>query len=72
MFSKEIFSEKVFELRKQHKLSQLQLGEIVGLTQTAISMIEKAERAVSIEVLDKLADYFGVSTDYLIGRSDVR
>lgn len=72
MFSKEIFSERLFELRKQHRLSQLQLGKIVGLTQTGIAKIEKAERFASIEVLDKLADYFGVSVDYLIGRSDTQ
>jgi transcriptional regulator with XRE-family HTH domain len=72
VFDNKIFSKKLIELRKQHNLSQLQLGKIVGLTQTAISMIEKAERAASIEVLDKLADYFGVSIDYLVGRSDVR
>ena len=70
MFSKEIFSKRLFDLRKQHNLSQFQLGEIVGLTQMAISRVEKAERAVSIEVLYALADYFNVSIDYLIGRSD--
>ena len=71
MFSKEIFSKRLLELRKQHNLSQSQLAEITGLTRSAITMMEKAERAASIEVLDKLADYFGVSLDYLVGRSDM-
>lgn len=70
MFSKEIFSKRLFEIRKQHNLNQLQLGKIVGLTQMAISRIENAERAASIEVLDKLADYFNISLDYLVGRSN--
>lgn len=70
MFDKNIFSQRLRSLRKAKNLNQNQLGQAVGLTQFAISKIERAERAVSIEVICALADYFDISVDYLIGRSD--
>lgn len=70
MFSKKIFAERIHELRMKRKLNQTQLGEIAGISQFAVSKIEKAERAASIEVLYIFADYFDVSLDYLVGRSD--
>ena len=68
MFSKNVFSEKLLELRKANNLTQTQLGEIVGVSYHAIQKIEKSERAASIEVIYALADYFNVSIDYLVGR----
>lgn len=70
MFNKKIFAERIHTLRVHHQLNQTQLGEIVGISQFAVSKIEKGERAVSIEVLCALADYFDVSIDYLVGCSD--
>lgn len=70
MFSQKIFSERFSALRKSAKLNQSQMAETLGITQAAISKIEKGERAASIEVLCALADYFDVSLDYLCGRSD--
>mgnify|MGYP001512534950 FL=1 len=70
MFFQEIFSERLSALRKSAKLNQAQMAEVLGITQAAISKIEKGERAASIEVLCALADYFDVSLDYLCGRSD--
>lgn len=64
------FSQRVFELRKQRKLSQKELGEAVGLSHKAISTIESGSRSTTIEKLVLLADFFGVSTDYLLGRRD--
>ena len=70
MFSKEFFSKRIASLRTQKNLTQQQLAAAVGLKNTAISMIESAQRAASIEVIYALADYFDVSIDYLVGRSD--
>lgn len=70
MFDKIIFAERLHTLRNESKLNQTQLGDIVGISQFAISKIEKGQRAASIEVLCSLADYFNVSLDYLVGRSD--
>ncbi len=70
MFDKNIFSQRLRSLRKGKNLNQNQLGQAVGLTQFAISKIERSERAASIEVICALADYFDISVDYLIGKSD--
>lgn len=70
MFNKNIFAKRLYILRNSSKLNQTQLGEIAGISQFAVSKIEKGQRAASIEVLCALADYFDVSLDYLVGRSD--
>ena len=70
MFSKKNFSERLIELRKARGVSQLALAQALNIGKSAVSMMEKGERAASIEVLYSLADYFDVSLDYLVGRSD--
>ena len=70
MFDKNVFAERLSALRKEKKVSQLQISQHVGVSFHQISKMEKAQRAASIEVLCALADYFDVSLDYLVGRSD--
>ena len=70
MFDKKILSERVLSLRKSANISQKELGTSVGVSYFSIGKIEKGERAASIEVLCALADFFNVSLDYLVGRSD--
>ena len=67
---KQFFSQRVYELRKQRGLSQKELGEIVGLTHKSIRTIESGLSSTSIEKLILLAQFFGVSTDYLLGLRD--
>ena len=57
-------------LRKQKNIKQSELGEMVGLTYTAISDIERGRRTTTIEKLVAIADYFDVSIDYLVGRTN--
>ena len=64
------FSERLSDLRKQRGLSLAALGGILGVTDEAVRLLEKAKRSPSFEVLCALADYFEVSIDYLVGRSD--
>ena len=64
------FSQRIYELRKQRGLSQKELGEAVGLSHKAISTIVSGSRSTTIEKLVLLADFFGVSTDYLLGRRE--
>ena len=47
-----------------------ELGDIIGISDEAIRLMEKSKRSPSFEVLCKLADYFDVSLDYLVGRGD--
>ena len=66
----ELFAYRVKKLRKARKLSQQGLAEVLGLTQTAISGIESGLRGTTIEKLILLAQFFEVSTDYLLGLKD--
>ncbi len=66
----QFFSKRIYNLRKQRGLSQKELGEAVGLSHKAISTIESGARSTTIEKLVLLADFFQVSTDYLLGRND--
>lgn len=58
------------ELRKKKGISQLRLATDLNTTQNTISRYETGEREPGIEELLKIADYFNVSVDYLLGRTD--
>lgn len=58
------------ELRKARGLSQLRLATDLNTTQNTISRYETGEREPGIAELIKIADYFNVSVDYLISRTD--
>lgn len=70
MEKRNIFGERVYQLRKQAQLSQKQLGEVLGLSNRAICTMEGGSRGTTIEKLVLLAEYFHVSTDYLLGITD--
>lgn len=58
------------ELRKERKISQLKLALDLNTTQNTISRYENMERQADYKMLIMFADYFGVSLDYLLGRTD--
>lgn len=64
------FSDRLKQLRHEAKLSQMGLSNIVDITPAAIGHWEAERTEPSLEMLCKLSDYFGVTTDYLLGRSD--
>ena len=59
------------ELRKRRNISQLKLALDLNMNQNTISRYENLEREADYESLIRFADYFDVSLDYLLGRSDV-
>ena len=63
-----MLSEKLKELREEYDLSQAELSEIIGIAQTSIGNYERGERIPDADVLLKYADYFKVSTDWLLDR----
>lgn len=65
-----LIGEKIKELRKNSKITQEQLGNAIGVSKMAISYFEKGKKSPGRESLEKIADYFGVTTDYLLGRSE--
>mgnify|MGYP000833317628 CR=1 FL=1 len=67
---KNSFSARLLECRKSAGMSQKAIADVLGVSDAAVTMMEKAKRAPSFGVLCSLADYFDVSLDYLVGRSD--
>lgn len=63
-----MFGEKLKELRNIHQLTQVDLASILKVTRPAITKYERNERNPDAETLIKIANYFNVSTDYLLGR----
>ena len=59
------------ELRKMRKISQLKLALDLNMNQNTVSRYENMEREADYETLIKIADYFNVSLDYLLGRTDI-
>ncbi|KGG81087.1 hypothetical protein Y919_02725 [Caloranaerobacter azorensis H53214] len=63
---------RIRELRKSYKLTQFELAEKLNIAQSTIGMIETNKREPSNELLVKIANFFNVSIDYLLGRTDIR
>lgn len=59
---------KIRELRKERNLTMKKLGESIGVAESTISLYETGKRQPDNEMLKKIADFFNVSTDYLLGR----
>lgn len=57
-------------LRKQRGISQLKLALDLNMNQNSISRYENKERQADYQTLILFADYFDVSIDYLLGRTD--
>jgi len=66
------FSERLKQLRAEKKVTQRDVALFLDITDRAYQYYEYGSREPSIGVAQKLADYFNVQTDYLIGRSDDR
>ncbi len=58
------------ELRTKRRISQVKLAMDLNMNQNSISRYETGEREADYDTLIAFADYFGVSLDYLLGRTD--
>jgi transcriptional regulator with XRE-family HTH domain len=61
---------RLAQLRKSKKISQLKLAMDLNMNQNSISRYETGEREADYATLIKIADYFNVSIDYLLERTD--
>ena len=61
---------RIRALREDHDLTQKVLGEILSCSQRVYSNYERGDIDIPTGVLIRLADYYGVSVDYLLGRTD--
>ena len=61
---------RIRDLREDHDLTQKQIAQLLGMSQTGYSKYETGENDIPTAVLIKLADYYNTTTDYLLGRTD--
>lgn len=66
------FGYKLASLRKLKNLTRKELAEILSISYPALSNYENNERFPDQEMLITIADYFDVSIDYLLGRTNIR
>ena len=61
---------RIRDLREDHDLKQKEIADYLMCDQSLYSKYERMERPLPLELADKLADYYGVSVDYLLGRTN--
>ncbi len=67
-----IFLNRLRELRIEKRLLQSDIAKIINKSERTVGFYETGERDMGTETLSILADFFDVSIDYLLGKSDVR
>ena len=67
-----MLSEKIAELRMSKNWSQVELARRLSISKQTVSNWENNNIMPSVEMLEKIADTFNVSTDYLLGREKAR
>ncbi len=65
-----MYFRRLRDLREDHDLMQKEVAAILDIQQTVYSRYERGFQTIPVEHLLKLADYYNVSTDYLLGRTD--
>ncbi len=63
-----MFFQKLEDLRIDHDLTQQQVADLLGCNREVYRRYEKGTRTIPIDFLIKLADYYGVSIDYIVER----
>ena len=63
---------RIRDLREDRDLKQKQLADYLMCDQSLYSKYERCERPLPLEFAEKLADFYGVSVDYLLGRTDIK
>jgi len=66
-----LLGDRIKLLRENRELSQLELAKILDVGNSSLSMYESNTRKPDYEVIKKIADYFNVTTDYLLGLTEV-
>ena len=70
MFSKELFGQRISELRKDYGETQAALAEQIGIKKNQVSEIERGNRTTSAERIALICEHYQVSADYLLGLTD--
>ena len=64
--------KRIRDLREDHDLTQHEVAEMLGMSQTGYSKYETGTNDIPTAVLIKLADFYKTSVDYLLGRTNLR
>ena len=62
--------DRIRELREDHDFRQVDIAKRLGMSQTGYSKYETGENDIPTSILIALADIYGVSTDYILNRTD--
>lgn len=65
-----MYFQRLRDLRKDMDMNQTQIADILGIKQTVYSRYERGFQTIPVEHILILADYYGVSTDYIFGRTN--
>ncbi|WP_394512560.1 helix-turn-helix domain-containing protein [Priestia aryabhattai] len=65
-----MFGKRLAQLRKEKGISQYEFADRIGFSRGQVANYEQGKREPDYETLQKIADFFNVSTDYLLGRID--
>lgn len=68
----DIFAERIKLLREERGLGVREAAAMMGISHAALSMYENKKRTPDIEICNLFADFYGVSGDYLLGRTNER
>lgn len=66
------FSERLKELRAEKGIRSEDAAEVFGVSRATLSAYEMGKSVPDLNVLNKMADFYGVSTDYICGRTNVK
>ena len=64
--------KRIRDLREDHDLTQKEIANVLGMSQTGYSKYETGENDIPTQILIALAQYYNTTTDYLLGLSDVK
>lgn len=64
------FGQRLRSLREGKKITQKELSKVLNVSESAVGMYERGEREPNFETVDKIANFFDVQADYLLGRAN--
>ena len=64
------YYKRLRDLREDNDLLQKQVADILGITREQYQLYESGKREIKVNQIIKLADFYKVSTDYILGRTD--
>lgn len=65
-----MYFQRLRDMREDHVLTQTQVAALLGIQQTVYSRYERGYQTIPLELFIQLADYYKVSVDYLLGRTN--